>query len=289
MEIEIDGARYHVRDTANGAEPSSGAAVRTVVMLHGWPDDSRLWRTQSDAFAERGYRVIAPDLLGYGRSQRHTDLERYAGARLAADLLALLDRLGVGRFDLVAHDWGAVVGWEMAAAAPERITSYAALSVGHAGALFDLDHGTLSNLWYFLLAQTEVAPDLFRAADGAFMRFMLASHPEGEAIADRMVAEPGYLEAMRRIELAHPVGEILHAALSGALPEPMPVRTRTLGLWGVDEELMWEPQIAGSDRFVEAEWRYERVADAGHWLMLDQPETVTRLLLEWAEAGPSVG
>ncbi|WP_375551431.1 alpha/beta fold hydrolase [Rhodophyticola porphyridii] len=275
MEIELNGATYHVRE--------HGAGDRTVILIHGWPDDGDLWRHQVAALVEAGYRVLAPDLLGFGKSERHPDTGRYTGARLAADLLLMMDRMDIARAHLVAHDWGAVVGWEMVASAPQRFASYAALSVGHSGALFDLDHGKLSNLWYFLLAQTELAPELFRASDGAFMRFFLAGHPQRDAIADRMVAEPDYLQAMRRIELAHPVAEILLAALTGQLPGPVPVTVPTLGLWGAQDELMWRPQIADSERFMEAEWQFEQVDEAGHWLMLDQPDRVTGLLMDWME------
>lgn len=278
MDIELDGATYHVRE--------HGAGDRAVILIHGWPDDGDLWRHQVPALVDAGHRVVAPDLLGFGESERHACIGRYSGASLAADLLAMMDRMDIARAHLVAHDWGAVVGWEMVASAPERFACYAALSVGHGGALFELDHGKLSNLWYFLLAQTELAPQLFTANQGAFMRFFLAGHPEGHAIVDRMVAEPDYLQAMRRIELAHPVGEILLAALTGQLPEPVPVRVPTLGLWGVEDELMWRPQIAESGQFVQAEWRFEQVDQAGHWLMLDQPDTVTGLLREWIERHP---
>ena len=275
MEIELNGATYNVR--------RNGRGENTVVLIHGWPDDGDLWRYQVPAFVDAGCRVLAPDLLGFGQSQRHPDVHRYKGANLAQDLILLLDKVDVACAHLIAHDWGAVVGWEMVAADPDRFASYAALSVGHSGALFNLDHHKLSNMWYFLLAQTEVAPQLFTAGNGAFMRFFLASHPAGEAIVDRMVAEPDYLEAMRRIELAHPVGGILLAALAGELPAPVRVKVPTLGLWGTEEELMWQPQIADSEQFVEAEWRFERIENAGHWLMLEQPDKVTALLLEWIE------
>lgn len=273
MDIELNNSTYHVRE--------HGAGDRTVLLIHGWPDDGDLWRNQVPALVDGGYRVLAPDLLGFGQSERDPDVGRYTGASLAADLLLMLKKMGIARCHLVAHDWGAVVGWEMVASAPGRFASYTALSVGHSGALFDLDHGKLSNLWYFLLAQTDLAPELFAANDGAFMRFFLSGHPQGDAIAGRMAAEPDYLQAMRRIELAHPVAGILLAALTGQLPEPVPVTVPTLGLWGAQDELMWRPQIAESERFMDAEWRFEQVEAAGHWLMLDQPDRVTRLLLDW--------
>ena len=276
MEIEVNGATYHVSQHGEGD--------KTIVLIHGWPDDGNLWRHQIPAFVDAGYRVLAPDLLGFGKSERHPDVQRYTGARLAQDLLSLLNKSRVTRAHLVAHDWGAVVGWEMVAADANRFPSYAALSVGHSGALFDLDHHKLSNMWYFLLAQTKVAPQLFAASDGAFMRFFLASHPDGDKIVDRMVAEPEYLEAMRRIELAHPIGEVLLATLSGELPEPSKIKVPTLALWGSDEELMWERQISDSEDFMDAEWRFEKLEGAGHWLMLDQPERVTAILLDWAES-----
>src|SRR6266516_1695806 len=80
-----------------------------VLLLHGFPDSSRLWRHQVPALVGAGMRVIAPDLRGFGQSDKPEAVEEYGVARSVADVLAVLDELGVEHAHVVGHDWGAGV------------------------------------------------------------------------------------------------------------------------------------------------------------------------------------
>lgn len=276
--LEIRGAAYAVRTAGDGP--------RTALLLHGWPDDGRLWRHQVAPLVAAGYRVVAPDLLGFGASARPEALERYAAPALAADLLELAAAQTSGPLHLVAHDWGAVVGWQMAADAPERLASFTTVSVGHLGAVLALDHAKLSALWYYLLAQAPAGAQARLAGDGALLRFFLASHPDGPGVAEALVRDPARLEAMRRIELAHPVDRLLAAALEGG-EAPPPVRVPTQAIHGLDDPLMAAAQVADSAAFVAAPWHYLPLEGAGHWPMLEQPERISAALLAWFAAHPA--
>ena len=91
-----------------------------VLLLHGFPDSRFLWRYQLPALAAAGFRVIAPDLRGFGDAPRPTAVRPYRRPFLAADVLGLLDALGVQRAHLVGHDWGAALTWRLAGSYPER-------------------------------------------------------------------------------------------------------------------------------------------------------------------------
>src|SRR6185437_7367619 len=84
---------------------------RPVVLIHGFPDSGRLWRHQVPALVGAGFRVIVPDLRGYGRSDKPSDVEAYALAALAGDVLAVMGDAGVEQAHVVGHDWGAAVAW----------------------------------------------------------------------------------------------------------------------------------------------------------------------------------
>src|SRR4051812_9946310 len=84
-----------------------GGDGEPVVLLHGWPDDHDLWRFQVPALVDAGYRVIAPDLRGFGESDKPEGVEAYAVPHHLADLEALAQQLGLEQFRLVGHDWGA--------------------------------------------------------------------------------------------------------------------------------------------------------------------------------------
>jgi len=100
---------------------SCGAADATpIVFAHGWPELSISWREQMPAFAALGFRAIAPDMRGYGRSSVHPRHEDYALEEIVADMVELLETLGAERAIWVGHDWGAPVVWSIAQHHPEK-------------------------------------------------------------------------------------------------------------------------------------------------------------------------
>lgn len=100
-----------------------------VVLCHGFPELAFSWRAQLPALAAAGYRVLAPDMRGYGGSFAPAAVEAYDVVSLCGDLCGLLDALGEEQAVFVGHDWGASVVWELAVLAPERVRAVAGLSV----------------------------------------------------------------------------------------------------------------------------------------------------------------
>ncbi len=102
-----------------------------VVLLHGFPELAYSWRHQMPALAEAGFRAIAPDQRGYGRTTAPADLADYRVSQLIADVHGLLDALELDSATFVGHDWGALVLWQMAMLAPERIDKLVILNIPH--------------------------------------------------------------------------------------------------------------------------------------------------------------
>lgn len=100
-----------------------------VMMIHGWPELWYSWRDQIKTIAEAGYRVMAPDVRGYGGSDKPYPIEAYDMETLMADLIGLIDALGEEKAILIGHDWGAPICWNTAALHPERVAAVAGLSV----------------------------------------------------------------------------------------------------------------------------------------------------------------
>ena len=119
-QVVVSGVELHVAECGEGP---------LVLLCHGWPELWWSWRHQLPVLAEAGYRAVAPDQRGYGRSGRPEPVEDYDIVHLAGDVVGLIDALGEERGVLVGHDWGAMVGWHVAQAAPERLHGFAALSI----------------------------------------------------------------------------------------------------------------------------------------------------------------
>ncbi len=112
---------FHLACGAAGAVP--------VVFVHGWPELAISWRHQLPVFGALGFRAVAPDMRGYGRSSVYARHEDYALAHAVADMLELLDGLGHEKAIWVGHDWGSPVVWSLASHHPERCHAVANLCV----------------------------------------------------------------------------------------------------------------------------------------------------------------
>jgi len=107
------------------AEAGSGPAV---VFCHGFPELWYSWRRQLPAVAEAGFRAIAPDMRGYGGTDAPPAVEDYTQERICADMVALLDTLGIDQAVFVGHDWGGAVVWNMAQHHPTRVRGVAGIN-----------------------------------------------------------------------------------------------------------------------------------------------------------------
>jgi pimeloyl-ACP methyl ester carboxylesterase len=125
--IASNGIELHVAV----AGPADG---RPVVLCHGFPELWYSWRHQLHALAEAGYRVLAPDLRGYGRSSHPTEVADYGSDQLTGDLCGLLDHYGYETATFSGHDWGSMVVWELGRLHPERVAAIYNMSVPYSQA-----------------------------------------------------------------------------------------------------------------------------------------------------------
>jgi len=110
---------FHLKTYMAGSGPAA-------VFVHGFPDLALGWQHQLSAVADAGFRVIAPDMCGYGGSSCPPDVEQYSLSELTGDLVALLDTLDIDQAVLVGHDWGGFVTWRMSVLNPDRVVRAAA-------------------------------------------------------------------------------------------------------------------------------------------------------------------
>jgi pimeloyl-ACP methyl ester carboxylesterase len=112
------------------AEMGEGPAV---LLAHGWPESWYSWRHQLKGLSEAGYRVLAPDMRGYGETDAPEAVEEYNVVTLVADMVGVLDALGIEQATMVGHDWGAPVAAHSVLLHPERFNGLILLSVPHRG------------------------------------------------------------------------------------------------------------------------------------------------------------
>lgn len=263
--IDVNGVSLYVEEHGSG-EP--------VVLLHGWPDSGRLWRHQVPSLVSTGYRVIVPDLRGLGRSERPADVAGYAVQNAVADLTGILDALGIDDAHVVGHDWGALVAWFAAMLAPDRLRKLVGISIPHP--LVPRSTRQSEMLWYTLFFQfAEVAEATIQYDDWAWLKQQFPDCPDlDQAVAD--LSRPGALSASLNWYRANGAPR-----MPGPPPVLPPVKAPTLGIWSTGERYVEGGRMEKSAAYIDAEWRYEQLPEAGHWIPLDAPERLNQLLLEW--------
>ncbi|MDX3969430.1 MAG: alpha/beta hydrolase [Bradyrhizobium sp.] len=178
--IRANGVELFVREAGQGP---------LVVLCHGWPELSYSWRHQIPALAEAGFRVVAPDMRGYGRSAAPPDVAAYSIFDTVGDVVGLVQALGETKAMVVGHDWGAPVAWHAALFRPDIFTAVAGLSVpppfrGRGKPLDLLRQSGITNFYWQYFQAPGVAEAELERDVGRTMRIVLA----GRGLADPSAA-----------------------------------------------------------------------------------------------------
>ncbi|KAI5893700.1 alpha/beta-hydrolase [Schizophyllum commune H4-8] len=262
------GRTYHFVDEL----PPDYEHGRTPVLLciHGFPDLWYGWRNQIKPWRDAGYRVVVPDMLGYGGTDKPHDAAEYTTKKLCNDLAALLDLLDVRKAVFIGHDWGAYVVGRFALWHPQRLLALVIISVPYMPrppAYVSLDEmiKKFPNWAYQGYLNSPQSMDFIEARE---QRYYVQEFSKG------MRGPTNYYRTTKlRFD------EEQAANLPTSLPEDLSV----LLLWGTKDRSTPPQAVAASSKFVP---RLQDVAleGGGHWLMLEKPELVTAKVLEWLDA-----
>lgn len=263
--IQVNGVKLNVVEKGEGS---------AVVFLHGFPDSWSLWRNQIDALSKAGYRTIAIDQRGFGNSDKPKDVKAYEMPLLVEDVKGVMDELHIENAHIVAHDWGACVGWALAAKYPERVNRFIPIASGYP--IYNRTIDGLEKSWYVYMIQFSMAEDLFSKDNYSLLRQWGRNHSETPKWVKEM-SRPGALTGAFNWYRAN-----YSPANNFVIPfEYKEIEAPTMGIFGVNDPFLEEIRMLSSSRYVKGTWRYERVYNAGHWVQLDQSDYVNDLILEF--------
>ena len=249
-----------------------------VILLHGFPESSIMWTDLLEKAAKEGYRVVAFDQRGYSPGARPAGVSNYEIAHLTTDVIDVANQVGFDTFHLVGHDWGAVVGWNVAMEHAERLHTWTALSIPHIGVFFDgvQNHPEQQKRsGYFKRLQTPIIPEYkFIANDQLFFKQMMAKTPKEyleEYVA--LQAEQGACTAMLNWYRAMDVPQIA----TSEIYEKKVIRP-TLFIWGKEDGVIAPAIIPQQEALINAPYR-EISLETGHGLIQSKPDTVISEIL----------
>lgn len=268
--IDVGGVELHLAKQGHG---------RPVLLLHGFPEFWYSWRHQMAALARAGFSALAPDLRGYNLSDKPRRKASYRMDRLVADIVGLIDALGLERVPVVAHDWGGVVAYCLAEQHPERVERLAILNAPHPE-LFRRAVRRPPQLWrswYVFFFQLPWLPE-WVVTRRRVMTSTLAGWARPGAFSDEDIDR--YVEAIRRPRAATSALNYYRAALGDPARAPNPIQVKTLILWGDQDRALGPELLDGIERYVP-DVTVRHLPEAGHWLQYDQPGEVARELVDF--------
>ncbi|NJK37319.1 MAG: alpha/beta hydrolase [Oscillatoriales cyanobacterium RM2_1_1] len=258
-----------------------------VILLHGFPQFWYAWRHQIPALA-RHFKVVVPDLRGYNDSdkpQTGYDLDTLSG-----DIRGLIEQLGYTRAHIVGHDWGGVIAWHLAQKFPQYLNRLAILNAPPPHRFLQELTSNVDQIrrsWYMLAFQfpgipewliqqnlKEFVTDIFRSQAVRKVAF----GAEETQIYQAALEKPGVLGAAINYyrQLLWPP-----TWLGSWMRTPQLVTSPTLVLWSKEDALFSHKFTEGLDRLIAAPFKLRMVAECGHWIQQEVPQTVNRELLSF--------
>jgi pimeloyl-ACP methyl ester carboxylesterase len=292
--VKINGIELAVAEHG----PADGPVV---VLLHGFPELGFSWRHQLGPLAAAGYRLLVPDLRGYGDSEAPSAVQEYAIDVLARDVLGLLDHADAEQGTVIGHDWGADVAWKTAWLHPERVRAVGGLSVPFAprapapplGLMRERFGDDFYMVWFQEPGVAEAALDrdvrrtlaTSRVWDAAW-----AADREEEFSTPAFLTEAEfqlYVDVFTRTGFRGGLNYYRNLDRNWERTAPAARRRITqpaLFLTGERDPVRRFMPAAVMDGWVTDLRVSEVIPHAGHWLQQQVPELVTRHLLQWLDA-----
>lgn len=279
--VRANGLSFHVL--------AAGGGDRLALCLHGFPELAFSWRHQLPVLAQEGWLAWAPDLRGYGGTDRPQGMHEYAIEKLMDDVAGLIDASGCKETMLLAHDWGGVIAWYFALRRVRPLAKLVVLNLPHPGVFERVLRGSWRQRlrsWYVLFFQLPWLPEKMLGARRA--RFVteafrgMAVHKERfpEEVLDvyrQAALQPGALTAMVNYYRALVRGGGGTRMRSLGFPK---LDVPTLMIWGEQDTALGVELTRGTEDFV-GDLTLHRLPDASHWVQQDAPEEVNGLLRAW--------
>lgn len=284
-----------------------------VILLHGFPELAFSWRFQLPALADAGFRAIAPDQRGYGRTSVPPEVSDYHIDRLIGDILGLLDNLKLERAIFVGHDWGAFVVWHMSLLCPERIEKQAILNIPYWPRPpvdpIQLFRERFGDDFYIVNFQDSDEADRAFAEDpGHFFDMLMRRNqvsrtefeqlpPERRVLSllatmarDEASGEPllspeerdYFVAAFERSGFSGPINWYRNWTANWERLEGVPpvVNVDTLFIAADDDVVVSPEHIEGMRPFVPG-LETHVLRNCGHWSQQERPDEVNRILIDW--------
>ncbi len=302
--VDTNGIHMAVYEQGEGAP---------VVFLHGFPELAFSWRHQVPALADAGFRAIAPDLRGYGRTGGPDDIDAYRLTELINDVLGLLDQLEIDTATLVGHDWGALLMWHLAKQAPDRVHRLVGLNIPHTPRPpidpIEMFRNRFGPDFYIVNFQDSDEADRAFAADPRkFFKRLIRKNQVARSVFDEWPDDMKVLSLVNLLKRVQVGGEeiltedeldvFVDAFRKSGFTKPINWYRNWSRNWrdfegvsdvidiptlfiAASDELVVGPEHVEAMKPLIPDLTVHTLERCGHWSQQEHPETVNRLIIDW--------
>lgn len=247
-----------------------------VVLLHGFPENAYSWRHQIPALS-KNFKVVAPDLRGYGETDKPQDIPSYRLDNLVSDLTGLIQALGYQKAHIIGHDWGGAVAWACAITKPQFIDHMIILNSPHPqifGKALRTNLRQMLRSWYIYFFLLPRLPEyFFKLSPKKFMDQVF-----GKTLEESDIAK--YQEPLEKPGAFTAALNYYRAALSNRhlLPKRK-ITVPTLLIWGEEDPALGKELTYNMEPLFSGPFQIAYLPHAGHFVHEERPDQVNRLLL----------
>lgn len=248
---------------------------KPLLLLHGFPDSAKLWEGMAPYLVEAGFQLIMIDQRGFGESDAPKGVKNYKLKHIESDALKVLDALNIQqKVGLIGHDWGAAAAWNLAVKYPGRFDRLMALSVGHLEAFRRAGIRQKLLSWYMVFIQLRGIPEsLYSRSKLSFLHHPFQNYGS--------IGHGNIIKLAKNGRLTGGLNWYRANVIDALLTKHHPCTIPAMGVWSTGDVALVEEQMTNSAKYMEAEWRYERIENSSHWIPLDQPEKTAQLAIDW--------
>lgn len=254
-----------VLNAETGGDPKN----RLVLLLHGFPQSSHAWMPELNRLVKEGFYVVAPDMRGYGKSEKPSAVSSYKGTRLALDIKEIIEGLGRKSALVASHDWGAVVAWLVAAFHPEVVEKLIVMNGPHPDRIKKLlktDSDQRKRSWYIFFFQLPLLPEIFMRNQKTMGKVLQAAN--ANAFSEEDISY--YRDAARAPGAARAMINYYRASGRYGSPRLPKIKAPTLVLWGEQDVALSPKLLDDLDKHVD-DLKIQMLPTASHWVMEDAP------------------
>ena len=245
-----------------------------VILLHGFPETSRMYYDLIPVLVSEGFKVVAPDQRGYSPGARLPKISDYSIDKLSQDVIDIADAFQFEKFHLIGHDWGSAVGWVTVAFHSERVISWTALSVPHLDAFFKAMNNNPEQQrksQYIKFFKKPILPEFY------FKIF-------GYTYLKNIWRKSSQLEIEKYLEVFKQRGA-LKASLNWYRENMKDenkmigdIDTPTLIIYGLKDMAIGEKSVDESEKYLKGDYKIEKL-ETGHWLIQESFEAVSKSII----------